>query len=273
MFKEQIIKFFLESTIREDEDTLDFGPIGPDKVIDEPIQAERPKLVSSFNFLGQPVKSKLVANELINYMKNIRKMLKRQYISSLTEKVGPKSSLAKYMRDFLRNVVYNKRRVSSVGPNVDLELISKNRPERFIAFLQEYLYVNYLRLLQSRSDTASIEWSSERIDIRDEKYVKELLGGKFWDNIKNQLFLMPDIKEIFDLFKQLDESEINRRSKEKERSAARIKVSPKPEIVSEINKEVVDKFKKQYGDKTGEKIYYATANKQGRSPETFRTKK
>lgn len=35
------------------------------------------------------------------------------------------------------------------------------------------------------------------------------------------------------------------------------------------NDEVKDKFKDQYGNKAGEKVYYATANKQDRDPETF----
>jgi len=35
------------------------------------------------------------------------------------------------------------------------------------------------------------------------------------------------------------------------------------------NTEVLNKFKDQYGDKKGEKIYYATANSQDRDPETF----
>ena len=35
------------------------------------------------------------------------------------------------------------------------------------------------------------------------------------------------------------------------------------------NIEVLNKFKDQYGDKNGEEVYYATANKQDRDPETF----
>ena len=35
------------------------------------------------------------------------------------------------------------------------------------------------------------------------------------------------------------------------------------------NTEVLNKFKDQYGDEKGEKVYYATANKQDRDPETF----
>jgi hypothetical protein len=35
------------------------------------------------------------------------------------------------------------------------------------------------------------------------------------------------------------------------------------------NTEVLNKFKDQYGDKKGEEVYYATANKQDRDPETF----
>lgn len=34
--------------------------------------------------------------------------------------------------------------------------------------------------------------------------------------------------------------------------------------------DIINKFKDQYGDKKGEQVYYATANKQGRNPETFK---
>jgi hypothetical protein len=32
---------------------------------------------------------------------------------------------------------------------------------------------------------------------------------------------------------------------------------------------IISKFQKKYGKKKGKNIYYATANKQGRDPETF----
>ena len=35
-------------------------------------------------------------------------------------------------------------------------------------------------------------------------------------------------------------------------------------------KKVLKKFKDQYGFEQGEKVYYATANKQGRDPDTFK---
>lgn len=41
--------------------------------------------------------------------------------------------------------------------------------------------------------------------------------------------------------------------------------------LNEYNKDVMSRMKKQYGDEAGEKVYYATANKQGRNPETFET--
>lgn len=43
------------------------------------------------------------------------------------------------------------------------------------------------------------------------------------------------------------------------------------EMITGENEEVKDKFEKEYG-KDGESIYYATANKQGRNPETFELK-
>lgn len=39
---------------------------------------------------------------------------------------------------------------------------------------------------------------------------------------------------------------------------------------NEVNQEVLNKFIKQYGEEKGKQIYYATANKQDRSPETFK---
>lgn len=40
--------------------------------------------------------------------------------------------------------------------------------------------------------------------------------------------------------------------------------------VSEVNQEVLDKFTDQYGKENGKQVYYATANKQDRNPETFK---
>ena len=34
-------------------------------------------------------------------------------------------------------------------------------------------------------------------------------------------------------------------------------------------KNIINKFKKEYGNKNGKSVYYATANKQKRNPETF----
>jgi hypothetical protein len=46
-------------------------------------------------------------------------------------------------------------------------------------------------------------------------------------------------------------------------------VDEQPEGVDEANQDVMDKFIKKYGKEQGEKIYYATANKQDRNPENF----
>ena len=35
---------------------------------------------------------------------------------------------------------------------------------------------------------------------------------------------------------------------------------------------IIRKFQKKYGAKKGKQVYYATANKQGRDPETFHKK-
>jgi hypothetical protein len=54
----------------------------------------------------------------------------------------------------------------------------------------------------------------------------------------------------------------------KELSPSDIVNSMREEEMGE-NDEVKDKFKDQYGKEKGEKVYYATANKQDRDPETF----
>jgi hypothetical protein len=41
--------------------------------------------------------------------------------------------------------------------------------------------------------------------------------------------------------------------------------------IDEVNKEVMQKFIDQYGKEKGKQVYYATANKQDRDPETFHT--
>lgn len=44
-------------------------------------------------------------------------------------------------------------------------------------------------------------------------------------------------------------------------------------MVKEYDKPAMDSFQKQYGKKKGKSVYYATANKQKRSPETFKLKR
>jgi hypothetical protein len=41
-------------------------------------------------------------------------------------------------------------------------------------------------------------------------------------------------------------------------------------MVKEYDKPAMSSFKKQYGNKKGKSVYYATANKQKRNPETFK---
>lgn len=43
-------------------------------------------------------------------------------------------------------------------------------------------------------------------------------------------------------------------------------------MIKEYDKPAMDSFKKQYGKKKGKSVYYATANKQKRNPETFKLK-
>lgn len=41
-------------------------------------------------------------------------------------------------------------------------------------------------------------------------------------------------------------------------------------ILSEYNYEVMQSMIKKYGKEKGKQVYYATANKEGRNPETFK---
>jgi hypothetical protein len=44
-------------------------------------------------------------------------------------------------------------------------------------------------------------------------------------------------------------------------------------MVKEYDKPAMSSFQKQYGKKKGKSVYYATANKQKRNPETFKLKR
>jgi hypothetical protein len=44
-------------------------------------------------------------------------------------------------------------------------------------------------------------------------------------------------------------------------------------MVKEYDKPAMASFQKQYGKKKGKSVYYATANKQKRNPETFKLKR
>jgi superfamily I DNA and RNA helicase len=50
-----------------------------------------------------------------------------------------------------------------------------------------------------------------------------------------------------------------------------VKVVDEEVAVAEVNDEVMQKFIDQYGEEKGKQIYYATANKQDRDPDTFHT--
>lgn len=268
MFKELLRKLFVESLVAEEE-PLDFGAPVADTVIDDQPQAKKKKPISTIDFLGQPVRSKIIADQLKGYIGNIRKMLVPQYMSNLQGKEAKKG-----MRDFLRNTVYNKR-AKTVSPNVNQELFNGNKPEKFEAFLQEWLYDSYLKLLDSRAKEPSIEWSKQHIDLKDHNYIKAVLSDKFWDNVKGKLFQMPEVGDLYNQFKVLDDKETARRAKSRQRAADRRAgvAEVDQQIVDEINQKVMNRFKKQYGDEEGERIYYATANKQGRNPENFHQSK
>jgi hypothetical protein len=97
---------------------------------------------------------------------------------------------------------------------------------------------------------------------------------------ENEFYVFQDGKQI-DLFnlnlvdqdgaitkdkRQMIVKDWNENHKSKEPTA-----SPAPEAPPlEENAEVIKKFQDQYGAEEGKKIYYATANKQDRDPETFK---
>jgi hypothetical protein len=77
--------------------------------------------------------------------------------------------------------------------------------------------------------------------------------------------------DVFNTAKQLkqDFKSIGMDDEEATDSVAGLMSSSNNDEISEVNQEVLNNFIKQYGKKMGEKIYYATANKQGRDPESF----
>lgn len=216
MFKELALKLFLESQVYEDDEPLDFGPVGPDKVVDTlPEPQKSSPAAPTFNFLGQPVSSELVAKELRGYMGNIRKMLTSLFFSSLEGK-----DIQKSMRQYIRNTIMSRRN-AAIAPNVNQELFKGNKPEKFEAFLQEWLYVQYGRLLEMKRKEPSIDWSSRKIDLKDEAYVNELLGGRFWENLKSKIFQSEQAGDVYKAFSTMVTKEKERRAKERERGATR----------------------------------------------------
>lgn len=252
MFKKLVLKLFLESLV-EDDEPLDFGPVGPTVALDTPPETpstEPSRSGPSLNFLGQPVTSELVIKALREYMSNIRRMLSSQFFSSITDKEVQKS-----MREFIRSTLLSKRN-PSISPNINQNLFSGNKPEKFEAFLQEWLHIQYLRLLDKKSKEPSIKWSSQRIDLRDPNYVKELLGGKFWDNIKAKIFQSPDAGSLYDSFKSIYNAEIEKRDKDRERSANRRAAVPQvaeDDILSKLGSKVTNRFKDMYQKEVVEK--------------------
>lgn len=229
MFKELAIKLFLETRVYEDESPLDFGPIGPDQVVDMPTEPRNSSGgTPTFNFLGQSVSSELVAKELRGYMGNIRKMLTSLFFSSLAGK-----DIQKSMRQYIRNTIMSRRN-TAIAPNVNQELFKGNKPEMFEAFLQEWMYVQYLRLLEKKAKEPSINWSSRKIDLKDEAYVKELLGGRFWENVKSKIFQSEQAGDAYKAFSQMVEKEKERRTKERERGAARRASTENPSNLSAV---------------------------------------
>ena len=215
MYRDLLLKLFLETRVYEDEMPLDFGPIGPDTVIDKPTAPQKKSSARTYNFLGQPVSSELVAKELKGYMSNIRKMLTTQFFNSLEDK-----TITKAMRQYIRNTIMSRRN-AAISPNVDQELFQGNKPEKFEAFLQEWLFTQYLKVLDKKSKEPSIDWSGSKINLKDDRYVKALLGGKFWENLKGKIFQSEKAGDVYAQFSKLVDKEKARRTKERERSAAR----------------------------------------------------
>lgn len=96
-----------------------------------------------------------------------------------------------------------------------------------------------------------------------EGYLPETLNeGDDYD----QMFeaMMEDDDMVMEIYKSITMNESSCGSRTKE-----FMENYDSDMVSEYDKEAMGSFKKQYGDKRGKEVYYATANKQDRSPETF----
>jgi hypothetical protein len=100
----------------------------------------------------------------------------------------------------------------------------------------------------------------KKITLNEElSRIQEMMGVKHISPSGKETNMSPDD----------DDYEINYgKNAIKEISPSDIVGSMREEETDE-NIEVLNKFKDQYGDKAGEKVYYATANKQDRDPETF----
>lgn len=100
----------------------------------------------------------------------------------------------------------------------------------------------------------------KKITLNEElSRIQEMMGVKHISPSGKETNMSPDD----------DDYEINYgKNAIKEISPSDIVGSMREEETDE-NTEVLNKFKDQYGDEAGEKVYYATANKQDRDPETF----
>lgn len=262
MIKDLVLRLFIEARIIEDEEPLDFGEPVADTIIPDtssepaaPAPTSKPKSY----FLGQPVASEHVKKILGEYMNNIRGLIRKDFFDSVNSK-----SIKQAMKHFATNI-FSKRKGTIYAPNVDLKLLDGTNPEKYIAFLQEWAYKLYLQTIVKK--WPAITWTKERIDIKDPKYASELLGGIFWKNLQAKIFKNPEFQELYYVFRDIVNNEKQRRKKERERSILRRQQST--QTLDEVNQKVMSRFKKHYGDKEGERIYYATANKHGHDPETY----
>lgn len=204
-FKARIIKLFVESTFREEE-PLDFG-VDPDStpatVVDKPAvpskKREPAKKTPPVMVFGQEVRSPLVAKQIKDYMSNIRNILKKQILASFKDK----QQFTKPMDLFLRNMMTkHKNRETFLSPVTDTSGFSEQDDtymKRFEAFMQEWAYEIYLKVLRSFKNSPSIKWSNQHIDLTGDEYVQALILG-MWKNFMPKILSNADAGVIFDKY-------------------------------------------------------------------------
>lgn len=105
--------------------------------------------------------------------------------------------------------------------------------------------------------------------LKNEGFLPENLNeGESYMETCNQLMEDDDI--VMEMYESCMKNESDCGEKMREWATANESLFNTEEVEVDENQAVMNKFQDQYGEKKGKEIYYATANKQDRNPETFK---